>query len=572
MRIGWKLTVSRRLVASFLAILVILAANGITTFVMMGKMNDNASSLSGVWLANTEAIMNINNAHESLLTIQYQMLYQMNDQQQMLKLESQGGTILDNLEKWFAQYRTGFTANNDTNLFQSLKKQSELYVQSYNALLDTIEAKGDSYAISKAIRDSDSSFNALNTYIDTLMLQNKQGAEKESRSSDTINRQGMYATAAGLVIAIAVIASLVYYIRRTVSQPLKKAADVVSLVAQGNLNVTVPQVKQQDEIGTLATALSGMITMIQSTIQRVQQAASGVNASAQELLAASQENASASDQAAAMVRESAAGADEQLASFEEIGRSTEEMTIGVQRIAESSGEVALLSAKAADQSKEGSDTIAEASVTMNKIDLSIRTAVQQVEQLESHMGSIGKILGMIGNVSKQTNLLALNASIEAARAGEHGKGFAVVAEEVRLLSAQTAEAVTEITSVISKIMSDTESTVHSMRASRQESQLGLQKMEAAGDSFRVIAEASKNVSSKIEEVAAAAEQLAASSEEVAASVGQVMGIARRTSDISKEVASAADKQSASASNVASAAGALTGIAQDMNEAVSGFRT
>lgn len=63
--------------------------------------------------------------------------------------------------------------------------------------------------------------------------------------------------------------------------------------------------------------------------------------------------------------------------------------------------------------------------------------VEEMEQLNDHVGAVNGILEEIEAISKQTNLLALNAAIEAARAGEAGRGFAVVAQEVRNLSDRT---------------------------------------------------------------------------------------------------------------------------------------
>ncbi|HRF09298.1 MAG TPA: methyl-accepting chemotaxis protein [Xanthobacteraceae bacterium] len=82
------------------------------------------------------------------------------------------------------------------------------------------------------------------------------------------------------------------------------------------------------------------------------------------------------------------------------------------------------------------------------------TTGRQVERLQSSSAEIGKVVTFISNVAKQTHLLALNASIEAARAGDAGRGFAVVANEVKALSAETQQAITEITSKIDALRKD----------------------------------------------------------------------------------------------------------------------
>ncbi len=79
---------------------------------------------------------------------------------------------------------------------------------------------------------------------------------------------------------------------------------------------------------------------------------------------------------------------------------------------------------------------------------------RQVERLQNSSAEIGKVVTFISTIAKQTHLLALNASIEAARAGDAGRGFAVVANEVKALSAETQQAITEITSKIDALRKD----------------------------------------------------------------------------------------------------------------------
>ncbi|WP_371856922.1 methyl-accepting chemotaxis protein [Pseudomonas sp. R9(2017)] len=103
-----------------------------------------------------------------------------------------------------------------------------------------------------------------------------------------------------------------------------------------------------------------------------------------------------------------------------------------------------------------------------------------VQLLDSRMGQIGNITGLISDITNQTNLLALNAAIEAARAGEHGRGFAVVADEVRSLAARTSRAADDIRHMVEGLQNETQQAVSFMEE-------GVQNVD---DSLRLAEDAS----------------------------------------------------------------------------------
>lgn len=110
------------------------------------------------------------------------------------------------------------------------------------------------------------------------------------------------------------------------------------------------------------------------------------------------------------------------------------------------------------------------------------------ESLESRLGGIDDVIGVIRNLADRTKLLSINASIIATEAGEHGRAFAVVANEIKDLAASTSRAIAEISSILSTLKDGFGETVQAIALSREDVGRGLGIARGAVEMIRSIPE------------------------------------------------------------------------------------
>ena len=210
------------------------------------------------------------------------------------------------------------------------------------------------------------------------------------------------------IIGVIIFVLVIYFIGRSIVDPLKEGIDFAEKVSSGDLTAILP-VDRSDEIGLLASHLMTMANKLREMVQTIKNYAQDITQSSLRL----KNNSDLLSQ----------GASNQASSTEEVSSSMEEMASNIHQSAENSRQTEKISVRASDNVQNSAEHALFATQSMEKITEKI---------------------SIIGEIAAQTNILALNAAVEAARAGEHGKGFAVVAAEVRKLAERAQEAANEI--------------------------------------------------------------------------------------------------------------------------------
>lgn len=271
----------------------------------------------------------------------------------------------------------------------------------------------------------------------------------------------------GLAIAAAVTLGLIALVfllfQRHLLRPLGEVRRHCANIARGDLSQRLPtrgvrEMRQlKSGVETMQAALLELVSQLQQESRALRDDAMGLTDASHTLNDQSRQQAQALQQTTA---------------------SMEEITATVSHTADHADQGRNLSLENRRQIDASGDQVA--------------TAITEMKAAQSRSQSSLEVIAMIDSLTFQTNLLALNASVEAARAGAQGRGFAVVAEEVRSLSARSAEAARTIREQI--------------EGTHRQVERGAEVLSQAGESLSTAVDASQQLGELLDGIALSCQQ------------------------------------------------------------------
>lgn len=288
-----------------------------------------------------------------------------------------------------------------------------------------------------------------------------------------------------MVLATLVVYAVARLVARTISRPIREAADVAGRVADGDLTARITTTAS-GEAGQLLHAVDKMTQDLRSLIGRIQQSSITLMSTATEISATSRQQGEAVSDYGASTSEAAAAVKEISATSLELLRTMNE----VNHVAGQTRELAT----------DGQGNLAEMGRSMRQLAESTSSIGSKLSVISERAGHINLAVTTISKVADQTNLLSINAAIEAEKAGEYGLGFLVVAREIRRLADQTAVATLDIERMVKEMQYSVSAGVMEMDKFSDQVRRGVDEVGAIGDQLGGIIGAVQGLTGRFDQV------------------------------------------------------------------------
>lgn len=539
-----NMRIGKRLIISFIIIVIIASISGLTGLILLSISNSGYSyALTNYGFSQGDVGLLLNELTKSQSTVRDIIFLTNKDDinNAQTKLKEIEITTNDYLEK----VKNTLTSPNEITNYDIITNQ----LQTYRTLRDDAIKLGlqnlNEQAISKFMTEAEPALNkAIKAAEDLMNINISEG----NKLSDTLSKQAKMVT---LVIIILIILSVIIaiclsiLISRGISKPINNIIKVAESISQGNLDVDVNS-DSNDEIGQLANTFKntiqtlniyinditrqlkeigngnltlttnvnykGNFKVIQTTIDTITKSLvdtiSQIDKSSELVFLGS-------NQIATVGQTMSQGSMDQASSVEQLTATLNEISEQIRNNAQHS-EAANIKA---------SDVKKEAEVSNQKMKQMIEAMVN-ISEISQKIDSIMKDIEAIAT---QTNLLSLNAAIEAARAGEAGAGFAVVADEIGQLASQSAEAAKNTNVLV-------ENTVRAVLN-------GTKIAEETAISLDIVVNGVKNVTENIENISIASATQSESIGQVTQAIEQISIVVQTNSATAEESAASSEELS-----------------------------
>lgn len=560
------MSVGRKLNIAFYAIIGLMCVSVIITFISLMNIDKKSDEALKSRVKQVQIVEQIrSNMYRQGMFARSLVLNNREENRQGLKdAAADVDTGVDTLKSYL-------TADGLEQTWKKLNDTNNLFNEQMEQLLVAVNDKDELKAKSLINYDLTKSNDQLLSVSDEIITHQNKSLNTISRQTDDAIALTKTISIIALILSVVIGVVLIFFVKRTITNPLVAVTEAVNIVASGDLTQQNTTYESKDEIGQLTSGVNMMKDSLRNLIQNIQESAGHLSASAQQLSASTQEVTATNEDITSQVTQTSHITTSSSTAAKESANAMDETAQGVQRIAEAVQTLNHASSDANHLSNNGVDIVGKAKSQMDVINDSTTLVNELVEKLATQTEEIAHITNVITDITDQTNLLALNASIEAARAGEHGKGFAVVAEEVSKLADQSRQSANLITALTQEIKADTQNVEQAVANSLDSVKDGVNIIMEAGASFNDISSSINMMTAQIQEVSATTEQLSAGAEEVSASVHEISTGSEKAATNINVIVNAMGEQVSTMGQVSDVAQDLSVSAQRLQEEVAKFK-
>ncbi|WP_419343614.1 methyl-accepting chemotaxis protein [Achromobacter sp. PD1] len=536
-----NLTLRQRILASFLAILAIMALMVVMDYRRLLVIE------SEVELINNDAVPGI--YYSTSIRASWFAGFVLVQDAFNMETEQERSSILAGLpetDKLLAehteQYRRTIARDDDRQMFEEFEKELQEYrrirasILAPATLADPARAQG---LIKAELRPA---FYKGRDILARMVLENKKQADEAAVAikQSVSSAETRMLLSLGLAIVAAIICGIL--LMRAIANPMRAIVKTLEATGGGDLTRRLT-LARKDEFNAIETGFNGMVDELTGLVGKTQRSAVQVATSVTEIAATSkQQQATASEVAATTT---------------EIGVTSREISATSRELVRTMAEVSGAAEQTAALAGSGQVGLARMEDTMRNVVGAAGSVNAKLAILNEKAGNITQVVTTITKVADQTNLLSLNAAIEAEKAGEYGRGFVVVATEIRRLADQTAVATYDIEQMVREIQSSVSAGVMGMDKFSEEVRRGMADMQQVGDQLSQIIQQVQTLAPRVQMVNEGMQAQATGAEQINQALQQLSDAAQQTVESLRQSTLAIEE--------------LTLVANDLRSGVSRFK-
>ncbi|MGP1367018.1 MAG: methyl-accepting chemotaxis protein [Schwartzia sp. (in: firmicutes)] len=572
------LTVSKKIMLTFMSLIVIFAGFGGYAIYSARALNDSTDGLME-WTDSLAASSQIADAANEMRRAG--IVRAMNtDPQKKAAMDDKVAKTRQKVEDAFTNYQKMVESGTlddqegrqqDLAILEAERKAWQAYLETGNKVDDLVRAGKQAEALTYIEGPSREAFQK---FMDLILKDEERamsGAQEEKADSDDAYGKVILGTVAAMVVVLLFTCACAYFLLSNIKTSVDRLLTALRKVAAGDLRLMIA-VDSADEFGQMARQCNQVIETVRDVTKTIQKTAGTVSDSAETLTSTSGQSAQVTQGVAQSITEVAAAAQAQMESIAETKHQVQAFTNGLKEANHTIEGVVGVIDQTAQKAEEGNTIVGSTVEQMNTIADTTVSIGEAVANLGERSKEIGNIVEVISGISAQTNLLALNAAIEAARAGEHGRGFAVVAEEVRKLAEGSQNATQQIADLIHTIQQATDQAVATMAEGRSQAEKGRENVAATGRSFSEILRMIRQVQENSVLIEKTMGDLEHRAEKIDNTTAKIHDSASKVAAESQNVSAATEEQAAGMEEIAASTRSLSDMAADLNQAAARFKT